>query len=188
MNDIYRTDRDIDELLGHENNVFKSDYANIKKLGLGNHGNHDNGNGKKNGNQIRDSQQQVDVAVLDEIIGGKATSKLLDIGETQDSQHRNGKNSNNDVSIELVKEKEKRLELLGEKAIDKVDLFLNMIKQEKVEEMKVKDIASSAEKMVNIHDKIRRRNENRLNENMRAQINFFGPTQVKVDEYIVKEV
>lgn len=187
-------DNKVEELLNHVNNstrVVNVD-VEVKRIGSGNHGNHDskeNGNGtKKNGNQLRDTESKADVGVLAALVGNKAAGQMLGIGATQVSQYSRGLNGSNVSSLELKKELEERLGFLEQKAIDKVDLFLDMIAAEKVIEMKGSDLANSAEKMVNVFDKLRRRNEKIDNLTNKPTINIYGPAQVKSDTYISKEV
>ena len=186
---LFKSDEEVEELLEHENNSV----VKIKNLGSGNHGNHDTG-GKKNneGDQVRGEEAQSEIAVLAELIGNKATSKLTGVGETQVSQHKNGKNSNGDVKTGLVLNKNEKLDFLSDKASDKVGLFLDMLSAEKLDDMKAKDIASSAGKMADIAMKLKTRSPNPFgfdgSGNGRPQIHFYAPVQLNVEEYITKEV
>ena len=188
MVELFKTDEEVEELLNHKNNRIKAEVS-VKTLGSGNHGNHDKGD-KKAGEQVRGPEEQSQIGVLAHLIGNKATTVLTGVGATQVSQHKNGKNSNNTVVPELVEEKEARLDLLGDKAMSKVDMFLELLDEEKMLELKAKDIPQAASRMMDIADKIKRRNQVREDEAKasRPQIHFYAPVQMKVDQYLTKEV
>ena len=190
MSKLYKSDEEVDKLLNHDNNTIPNN-VEVKIIGSGNHDNHDKGS-KKNGNgeQIRGAEDQSQIGVLAKLIGNKATSALTGVGPTQVSQHKNGKNSNNKVVSELVEEQEAKLDFLGQKAIDKVDAFLELLDEDKMLELKAKDIPAAASKMMDIADKIKRRNQVHVDEDRasRPQIHFYAPVQMKVDQYLTKEV
>jgi len=193
--DLFRSDEEIDELLSHDNNGAKTknnSTVKIKNIGSGNHLNHDHGD-KKSGDhsQVRGAAEQAKIAVLAEVVGNKAASEMTGVGETQVSQHKNGKNSNNDISTELVNNTTGKLNYLSDKASDKVDLFLNMLSSDKIEDMKPKDIATAAGKMTDIAMKLKTRSPNPFGPDGghgRPQIHFYAPVQLNVEEYITKEV
>lgn len=189
MSNTFRDDEEVDRLLGHENNACVVTDVIVKNVvkGSGNHGKHDRGD-KKSGDQLRDTSSKADVGVLAEIIGNKGAGELLGVGETQVSQYRNGKNGSNVTDIELRREMDQRLGKLEEKTIDKVDLFLKLISEEKVDELKASDMASGAEKMVNVLDKLRRRHEKSGDLAVKPTIHIHGPAMVKSDTYLTKEV
>lgn len=189
---VFKTDEEVEKLLAHPNNGINKIKAavdvKIKTLGTGNHGNHDRGNGKKNGNQLRAVEDKADVGVLANLVGNKAAGQLLGVGSTQVSEYKHGRNGSHKSDPNLKSELESRLSFLEEKAVDKVELFLEMISEEKALEMKAGEMASSAEKMVNVLDKLRRRNDKDGANLVRPQIIIHGPALVKSDNYIVKEV
>lgn len=191
MSSTFISDEDIEKLLKHKNNGINKvriiPEVKIKVLGSGNHGNQST-DSKKSGEQLRGVEEKADVGVLATLIGNKGAGLLLGVGPTQVSQYKNGKNGSNVTDIELKTELDSRLGKLEEKAIDKVELFLEMISEEKASALNANEAATSAEKMVNIVDKIRRRNEDRVGDINRPQIHIYGPSQIKIDEYIVKEV
>jgi predicted transcriptional regulator len=189
MSNTFRDSEEVDRLLGHDNNASKVIDVEVKNVikGSGNHGKHDRGD-KREGEQLRDTESKADVGVLAEILGNKTAGALLGIGPTQVSQYKNGKNGSNVTDIELRKEMDQRLGVLEEKAVDKIDLFLEMINNERVEALKANDMASSAEKMVNVLDKLRRRNEKSTELANKPIIHIHGPAMVKADQYLTKEV
>lgn len=191
MSRLYKSDEEVDELLNHQNNSIPPKTVEVKIIGSGNHGNHDKGN-KKNGNgeQVRGPEAQSQIGTLAHLVGNKAASALTGVGETQVSQHKNGKNSNNKVVTELVEESESRLDSLGNLAVDKVEMFLELLDEDKMLELKAKDIPAAASKMMDIADKIKRRNQVHVDEvrASRPQIHFYAPVQMKVDQYLTKEV
>ena len=178
-----RTDDEVVKLLKHPNNGV----VKIKTLGSGNHGNQDHSD-KRAGEQLRSAEEKADVGVLARIVGNKAAGEILGVGSTQVSQYTNGKNSNNESDPELRKKLESRLSFLEEKAVDKVDLFLSLILEPKVLELDADKMASSAEKMVNVLDKLRRRNEKNEDKVKLPNINIYGPSMIKSETYLVKEV
>lgn len=158
-----------------------------KCIGSGNHGSHSSED-KKKGSQLRSVEDKSDIAVLAEMVGNKAASELTGVGATQVSQYSRGKNASNISDIELIEETDKRLGKLEEKTIDKVDLFLSLISEEKALELPADRLASSTDKMINVLDKLRRRNE-KLDERAKLpNIIIQGPAMVKMDQYITKEV
>jgi len=158
-----------------------------KAIGSGNHENHDRGD-KKKGKQLRDTEDKADVAVLAEVVGNRAAGALLGVGETQVSQYKNGRNASNITDPELVDSTDKRLGILEETTIDKVDLFLSLIQDDKVAELSADKLASSADKMVNVLDKLRRRNEKKEERAKLPNIIIQGPAMVSMDQYATKEV
>jgi hypothetical protein len=185
MNDIFKSDDEVLELIGHENNAM----VKLKIIGSGNHDNHDRSN-KKAGDQVRGPEKQAQIATLAKLVGNKATSELTQVGPTQVSQHKNGKNSNNEVVKELIDDSEARMDILGNKAVDKVQILLDMLDEEKASDLKAKDIPAAAQKMMDVAERIKKRNQVIRDETGAAQpqIHFYAPVQLKIDQYVKKEV
>lgn len=178
-----KTDEEVENLISHANNGIHK----VHFIGSGNHGETDKGT-KRAGEQVRATEDRADVGVLAKIIGNKATGELLGLGNTTVSQCKNGKNGSHVDDVKLIKEMESRLAVLENKASDKVDLFLDIIREEKVSELSADKAAVGAEKMVNVLDKLRRRNEKFESTINRPQVHIYGPVLVKSEEYITKEV
>ena len=185
MGGIFKSNEEVEELLSHSNNAM----VKLKIIGSGNHGNHDKSD-KKAGDQVRGPEKQGQIATLAKLVGNKATSKLTGVGPTQVSQHKNGKNSNGDVKVELIEDSEARMDALGQKAIDRVEMFLDMLVEEKAQDLKAKDIPAAAQKMMDVAERIKKRNQIVRDETGAAQpqIHFYAPVQLKVDQYVKKEV
>lgn len=191
MSSTFVTSEFVEELLRHENNSVRKMNAEVafKILGSGNHGNHGKGEGSKRaGEQLRGVEEKADVAVLAKLIGNKATGQMLGIGKTQVSQYSRGINGSNELDPALREEVENRLGILEEKAVGKVELFLDMIRAEETVHLAPDKLASSAEKMTNVLDKLRRRNEKAENRASQPIVHLHGPTMIKSETYITKEV
>ena len=185
MNTIFKDDAEVKDLLEHKNNGAA--LINRKFLGSGNHHNHDTSN-KRAGEQLRDTESKVDVAVLAEVVGNRNASLLTNVHESAISKYSRGLNASNDEDPELKKELDRRLDLIERKAVDVVDLFLKSINQEKVLELDAGKMAASAEKAINVVDKIRRRNDKEGANVHLPTINLYGPTLMKVENFEQKEV
>jgi predicted transcriptional regulator len=182
-----KSDEEIDDLLNHTNNSLHKVNVQVKIIGSGNHGNQINDN-KRAGHQDRDKDNHATVAVLAELIGGKSTSELLNVHPAIVSKYRNGKNGNNDIDPELIAKTEAKLEGITRKTVDKVDQLLEIFAEDKMEELKAAEIPSAAEKLINMVDKINRRHDKELGDNMKPQVILYAPKQININEYLTKEV
>lgn len=185
-----KTDEEIKKLLEHENNALKSrNHVEVKIIGSGNHGNQSRGEDTKNpGSQLRSKESQAVVAVTAELIGTTAAAELLGTSTSAASSYRHGMNADRKPDAELQRQIDEKIGKVNKKVADKVDLLLDLLDEEKMLELKAAEIPSSAEKLVNIYDKINRRNDKNLGGESRPQVILYAPKQINVEQYITKEV
>ena len=185
-----KTDEEITKLLEHENNVLRVvPIVDVKIIGSGNHGNQSRGEDTKNpGSQLRSKESQAVVAVTAELIGTQAAAELLGTSISAASSYRHGMNANRKVDAELQKEIDIKIGKVNKKVADKVDLLLELFNEERMMELKAVEIPGSAEKLVNIYDKINRRNDKNIGGESRPQVILYAPKQINVEQYITKEV
>jgi hypothetical protein len=144
---MFKSDEEIEVMLKHPNN-------GAKVIGIGK-GSSPNSGGHADGNHIaRTTEEKSDIAVLGSLIGNKLAGPMLGVSSHRVSQYKHGHNGNGVINPELVKENELRLGTIRSRAIDKVELFMEMLSTDKAIKMRGRDMASAAEKFVNIYEKL----------------------------------
>jgi hypothetical protein len=184
---IYKTDEEIEALLEHPNNGLKKINVEVKIIGSGNHGNQSE-EGKNAGNQRRELETKVNIGTLAHLIGGKSTSELTGISESQISKYKNGKNSSNVVKSEIVEAIDERLGNVSKKALDRVEVLMDLFVEDKMNELKAGEIPSAAEKLVSIFEKVNKSNDKNGNNASKPTVVIYAPRQLNINEYITKEV
>jgi hypothetical protein len=184
---VLKSDEEVERLLNHKNNGLNK--VEVKIIGSGNHGHQKvEGDHKNNGNQLRNKEDQANVGVLAELIGGKVTSELLGMHPAVISKYRNGKNASNIPNGELKSRLDTKLENINEKVVDKVDQLLDIFAADKMSELKASEIPTSAEKLISMFDKIKRRNDESGVGFVKPQVLLYAPKQINITELITKEV
>lgn len=178
-----KTDAEIENLLNHKNNSLLKKGVKVKILGKGNHG---NGGNIKGTTADRNKDNHATVAVVAELIGNKGASELLDVHEASVSKYKNGKNSNNDVDVQLKEKIENKLEGISKKVVDKVDTLLEIFAQEKMASLDGKEIPPAIERLINTYDKVNRRHES--GNVSRPQVLLWAPKQINIDQFVSKDV
>lgn len=181
-----KSDEEIERLLSHANNTLNKPGVVVKIIGSGNHGNQDKSD-KKAGNQKRDKETQAIVATVATLVGNKVASELFDIGATQVSQYKNGKNASNIPNEDLKNKIDKKLDTINGKIIDKVDILLDIFAEDKMDELKANEIPSAAERLISMFDKIHKRND-KSDGTIKPQVVLYAPKQINITEYVTKEV
>ncbi len=184
---MLKSDEEVERLLNHTNNGLNKIKVQTKFIGRGNHDNHSTE--ERPGPQIRSKEDQAIVGTLANLIGGKNTSELLNINQSEVSKFRNGKNGSGVPNSELKSKIEEKLEKVNEKVADKVDILIDIFTEEKMSELKASEIPSAADKLISVFDKIKRRNEgNGNNSFLKPQVILYAPKQINITELITKEV
>jgi hypothetical protein len=177
---MFKSDDEIDVLLNHKNN-------GIVHRGLGKGQNPNSGGHAGDNKHTYDKIELEDKAklgTLAAIIGNKNASELTGVHPVRLSQFKNGMNGSKPDEELRPKLLERKAEI-QETCISKVDLFLGMLTADRIEAMDTKDIAGSAEKIVNIYEKLGPKNPDAGNKIM---IQFFAPKVRELDEMQVIEV
>jgi hypothetical protein len=177
---MYKSDDEIEALLNHKNN--KVSHKGIGYGGNPNSGGHA-GDNKTTYEKIP-LEEKAKLGTLAALIGNKNTAELTGLPTARISQFRNGKNGSKvdeSLKMALLERKDK----IQDTCISKVDMFLSMLTEDRVESMDTKDIASSAEKIVNIYDKLGPKNPNAGNQIM---IQFYAPKMREVADMVTIEV
>lgn len=187
-NSIFPTDEEVEKLLSHEKNGLVRAGVEVKIIGKGNHGNGGLGEPGQNRPANRSLESKADISVLANLIGVKATSEILDVSPAVVSKKKNGKTSSDAPDPELVIERDKRLGIVSEKALDRVDILLDVISEEKMNGLSVKDAAVTAEKMVNVFDKLKKKDPREMGNDGRPSVVFYAPRQVTLNDYRIQEV
>ena len=177
---IFRDDSEIDRILNHENNK-----VNHKTIGQGN-----NQTTRKEEYTKRPLEEKANIGVLATLLGNKATSDLTGVDPTQVSAYKNAtKAIGNGVNIkdqELKSELSDRLAPIRNRALDKVDLFMEILSSEKALKMKGRDLASAAKNMVEIYDKLGPKVDNPLFQ--ARTVVFYSPKVRESIDYPVIEI
>jgi len=184
---MLKSDEDFDKLLKHPNNGMNKITVATKVIGSGNHGNQSH-EGKNAGHQIRDKESQAIVGVLSTLIGGKVTAELMGTSESAVSSYKHGMNGSRVPNGELKSKIDEKLDRINDKVVDKVDQLLDIFAEDKMSELKAHEIPSSAEKLISMFDKIKRRNDENGSNYIRPQVLLWAPKQINITELISKEV
>ena len=119
---MFKTDSEIERMLGHENN---GQVSTIKIIGQGQD---DRANRRPTGNREKLSlEEKVNIGLLASVLGIKTTAEL--VGKTPGMTGRiaAGKNGVNHPDLELRSELDSRKEGIQSKALEKADMFLEML-------------------------------------------------------------
>jgi len=184
---MLKSDEDFNMLLKHPNNGMNKISVITKIMGSGNHGNQSH-DGKNAGHQLRDKESQAIAGTLATIIGGNATAKLLDTSTSAVSSYKHGMNGSRVPNGELKSKIDEKLDRINDKVVDKVDMLLDIFAEDKMNELKASEIPSSAEKLISMFDKIKRRNDENGAGSIRPQVLLWAPKQINITELISKEV
>lgn len=182
-----KSDKEIEELLNHSNNTLHKVNVAVKIIGNGNHGNqsHDD---KRKGHQDRDKDNHAAIAVLAELVGGKGAAEIMNTNQSAVSQYRNGKNASGKIDPELIAKTEEKLGRINEKIVNKVDQLLEIFIEDKMSELKANELPAATKSLIDTYDKINRRNDKNMGDNLRPQVVLYAPKQINISEYITKEV
>lgn len=184
---MLKSDEEIERLLSHANNGLNKPGVQVKVIGSGKHGNQ--GHEPKNaGHQLRSKDDQATAGTLAHLIGGKNTAELLGTSESAVSHYKHGRNGSGVPNGELKTKIDEKLDKINEKVVDKVDQLLDIFAEDKMTELKAHEIPSSAEKLIAMFDKIKRRNDENGNNFVRPQVILWAPKQINITELISKEV
>jgi hypothetical protein len=184
---MLKTDAEVEALLSHVNNGLNKIQVQVKTIGSGNHGNQSH-EGKNAGNQLRDKEDQAIVGTLATLIGGKATAELTGLHPAAISKYRNGRDANNVPNGESKKILDAKLDNINNRIVDKVDQLLDIFAEDKMSELKAHEIPSSAEKLISMFDKIKRRNDENGAGIIKPQVLLWAPKQINIGELISKQV
>lgn len=174
---LYKSDEEIEVMLSHPNN-----HARVALLGKGNHFKRDT---PHKVHEFRTVEEKSNIAVLGTLIGNKATGEMMGIDPGRVGNYKNGSDGNGRMNPSLAKENGSRLDSIRTRALDKVELFMEMLTTEKALKMKGRDMASAAEKFVNVFERLGPKvpvSDRGIN------IVFFAPKIKEGSEYPVIEV
>ncbi len=174
---MYKSDKEIEELLLHPNNGVKHHFIG--------QGNNPKSQGQAGGEHKKLSvEEKADIGVLARVVGNKNTSELTGMEVARVGQFKRGLNGNS-PDLKLRAEIGERIAPIQSKALDKVDLLLGLINEDKVSDLSPKDAAYTAEKMTSIFERLKPSSPIQID---RAEIHFYAPPQKKVDEYPIIDV
>lgn len=175
---MFKSDEETERMLEHKNN-------GTKVIGIGKGGNVNSGGNGKGSEKRLTIEEKSEIGTLATLIGIGYTAELTGEHKSAVSHYKNGINGNGNVNKELREENNKRLNIIRNEAINKVELFMNMLNEEKAAKMKGKDLASTAEKMVNIFDKLGPKSGINIE---RATVIFHAPRVRKPEDYQIIDV
>jgi hypothetical protein len=145
---MFKSDEEVETLLSHPNNGI------TKHVFIG-RGNNPNCGGHGNGSESRLSiQDKADIATLALLVGNKAAAELTGEHPANVSQIKNGKNGLGKPESGTRAATDRKIGAIKSAALDKVDILLGVINEDKISELGAKDAATTAEKMINIFDKL----------------------------------
>jgi len=171
---MFKSDEEVDRMLSHSRNG-----ARVSILGVGNSpGSHGN---NYVGAVRRTTEEKADIAVLANLLGNQATSEMLSLTPPRVSHIKNGLDGKGKPDQKLKEVIDGRLSHLRNRALDKVELFMEMLSTEKSLKMKGRDLASSAERFVNIYEKLGPRNANPAG--LSVQVIFHAPRIKESSDY-----
>lgn len=179
---MFKTDAEVEELLNHSNNRVRVEHKGNGQGQNPNSGGHASDDGKSY--QKLPLEDKARIGTLASLIGNKNTSTLTGISEPRVSQFKNGMNGSH-ADPELRKELKGQKDEIQKTALNKVDIFLGMLTEDRISGMDTKDIASSAAKMVDIYDKLGPKNPN---VGANVSIQFFAPRLRDINDMAVIEV
>lgn len=175
---MFKSDSEVKEMLEHKNN-------GTKVIGIGKGGSNNSGGNGKGSKERLTTEEKSEIGTLATLIGTGYTAELTGEHKSAVSHYKNGINGNGTVNADLREENNKRLNTIREKAIDKATLFMNMLNEEKALKMKGKDLATVADKMVNIFDKLGPKSPLNIE---RATVIFHAPRVRKSEDYNIIDV
>ncbi len=182
---MFLSDSETERLLEHENNgkVESAPRVEIKIIGQG-----QDDRVNRTPGPIREKlslEEKVNIGLLASVLGVKTTAEMVDKSPGMVGRIKNGKNGVNHPDQELRAELELRKEGIQSKALEKADMFLEMlgIGQELSDNLKA---ASVAEKVVNIYEKLAPKKDFLIDN--RTQVIFYAPKVKESSEYPLLEV
>lgn len=176
---MFKSDEEIEALVGHKNNR-----AVIRILGNGQDDRADR-TPKSETRERLSLETKTQIGVLAEILGVKGTAELTGKSRGVVGHIKNGENGIGKADPTLKAAIEDANSQVRTKALSKADQFLEMLGIERDLSDSVK-IATVAEKVVNIFDKLAPKNP--LANLQAANIVFYAPRQLDTRDYPVLEV
>ena len=177
---MFKSDEEVDILLNHKNN-------GVAHKGLG-QGQNPNSGGKatlyRNEYEKIEVEDKAKIGTVAAIIGNKNTAEMTGLSDVRVSQFRRGMNGSKPDEALRSKLLERKT-AIQDTCIDKVGMLLDLVSQDRAEAMDTKDIAGTAEKFVNIFEKLGPKNPEAGNKIM---IQFFAPKVRELDEMQIIEV
>lgn len=173
---MFKSDSETEKLLLSPNNILH------KTLGAGNHGNGGNRNGTSH--QVLTEESRARIGLLASLIGDKATSELTGVQRPSVTNLKNGKTLAGKPDEILQKNLDIRRGVIQEKALEKVELFVDMLGNSDLND----DVkrSSIAERVASIFDKLTPKTPTINAE--RAQIIFYSPKVKESTQYPIIEV
>ena len=177
---MFKSDEEVDKMLDHENNGTR---VSIKGNGKGSNPNSGGNAGAKRENL--DTETKAEIAVLASLIGNKKTAEMIDKHPSAVSHYANGHDGLMTRNVDLVERTNAKIDRIKSEVIDKAGMFLSFLDEEKAKKMKGSALASVADKMVSIHDKL---TPKIITPNLGVNIIFHAPRQRNSKDYSVIEV
>lgn len=173
---MFKEDLEIETLLNHPRNILHKSIGQGKSVFP-----HPNGIGSESRLTIQD---KAEIAILATLVGNKAAAKLTGEDPSNVSRMKNGVTNNGGEDASIRAATAAKLAPIQAKAVDKVDMLLNIIREDNLGDLGPKDAAITAEKLVNIFEKITpvKVTDNRIN------VVFYSPAKREVSSYPIIDV
>jgi hypothetical protein len=174
---MFKSDSEVESLISHPNNVIH------KTIGTGNHGK----GGVKEGSvqSPPNEESRARIAILATILGDKTAAEMTGVDRSYATKFRNGQKLDSSPDQSLEKELISRRGTIQSKALEKAELFLDMIgvNSDLNDDVKRSNIA---DRVVSIFERLAPKTPTINAEN--AQIVFYAPKIKESTEYPVIDV
>lgn len=174
---MFKEDSEVELLLDHPKNILHKSSEHGKPLF-----HHPNGTGSASRLTIQD---KAEIAVLATIVGNKAAADLTGEDPANVSRMKNGVTTKGGDDNAIRAATAAKLAPIQAKAVDKVDMLLDIIQADKLGDLGIKDAAITAEKLVSIFEKITPIKDPTSN---RINVIFYSPAKREVSNYPVIDV
>ena len=175
---MFKSDEEAETLLSHPNNGMSKHTF----IGRGNNPNC-GGNGNGSGSRLT-IQDKADIGMLASLVGNKAAAELIGENPTAVSHYKNGVNGLGKPEAGTMAATKNRFSPIRESALDKVEMLLNVINDDKANQLDAKGAAIAAEKMVSIVEKL----GPKVPLIEKAVINFYSPKLRESSSYPIIDV
>ena len=176
---MFKTDEELNKLLDHPNNKTRNV---VKVLGIGQDDRSDRT--PETRREKRSLEEKIDIGLLASVVGIKDAAKLIGTTPGVVSRIAAGENSQGKPDQELSARLDDRKNKLREKALEKAELFLDMVDGSGESHSEFQRI-HTAEKAVTIFERLEPKGP--VNQN-NVQVNFYAPRMKSEEDYQVIDV
>lgn len=182
---MFKSDEEVNKMLDHENNGTKRNLPTVEIKGQGKGSNPNSGGNAGGKREKLDIETKSEIAVLANLIGTKNTAEMIDKHPSAVSHYKNGHDGLMTRNPELIERTNSKINAIKADVLDKAGMFLSFLDEEKAAKMKGTALATCANKMVEIHDRLTPKIQG---PNLGVTVIFHAPRQRSSQDYSIIEV